>query len=130
MLRLGTDGRGHAELHLRVRCGDALLEARLAEDGAGGVRVALGGTLEGARLERLAGALAASGHDAAIDPRAGDEECPGDRQDRRPDSGRQGDHETRARPVRPATRIDRRLDALPGRSPTPTRLGPGRGYVT
>lgn len=67
ILRLGRDSRGRGELILRVRCGDEVLNARLAEDGAGGVRVSLGGTVGESRMQRLTEALASQGHNAQAD---------------------------------------------------------------
>jgi hypothetical protein len=68
LFRLGRDRSGRAELHLRLRCEEGLLEARLLEDGAQGVRVALGGSLGDAQLDRLARALSRQGYEASLHP--------------------------------------------------------------
>lgn len=135
LFRLGRDRAGRAELHLRLRCPEGLLEARLLEDGAQGVRVALGGSLADAQLDRLARALSRQGYETDLAP-AG---CPaggaGDYGEQRrgpPGSSEEADAlEPPCRAPGPC-RIGAKDPLTPWRpsAPPPARRAPGRSYLS
>lgn len=121
LFRLGRDRRGHAELHLRLRCEEGVLEARLTEDGAQGVRMSLAGTLGEARLGRLARTLEEQGHEARLDREGGCPQDPGSRGDR-------GRDQTGCEPGTCTEHEHRSLPSIEG--PRPVRLRAGSGLAS
>ncbi len=120
-LLLGRNAAGRAEARLRVRCGDAVVEARLSEDARGGVDWVITVDDDPALADRVAAALDQWAAGPGRDGRAGD--------------GRPHDERESAPPTIDATLAPGAVAASSiGRvrvryaSPRPERVRPGVDY--